>query len=193
MPFWELLATLDDDDRDFVVRIYNEYADKMYSYAFKMLNNQADAEDAVGEIMYTIVKYISKFDGKSRAEVYNQIVIFMRAIIKNTTINAYNKRKRRVSREVSVSEGYEDERFDIELLDTTFDVTDVVISNETRECVKNGVLTLSEDTRDTINLVYVCGYSCVEAADILKISPSAVRARLFKARQKLKTVLEERM
>lgn len=193
MPFWELLATLDDDDRDFVVRIYNEYADKMYSYAFKMLNNQADAEDAVGEIMYTIVKYISKFDGKSRAEVYNQIVIFMRAIIKNTTINAYNKRKRRVSREVSVSEGYEDERFDIELLDTTFDVTDVVISNETRECVKNGVLTLSEDTRDTINLVYVCGYSCVEAADILKISPSAVRARLFKARQKLKTVLEESM
>lgn len=193
MPFWELLATLDDDDRDFVVRIYNEYADKMYSYAFKMLNNQADAEDAVGEIMYTIVKYISKFDGKSRAEVYNQIVIFMRAIIKNTTITAYNKRKRRVSREVSVSEGYEDERFDIELLDTTFDVTDVVISNETRECVKNGVLTLSEDTRDTINLVYVCGYSCVEAADILKISPSAVRARLFKARQKLKTVLEERM
>lgn len=193
MPFWELLATLDDDDRDFVVRIYNEYADKMYSYAFKMLNNQADAEDAVGEIMYTIVKYISKFDGKSRAEVYNQIVIFMRAIIKNTTINAYNKRKRRVSREVSVSEGYEDERFDIELLDTTFDVTDVVISNETRECVKNGVLTLSEDTRDTINLVYVCGYSCVEAADILKISPSAVRARLFKARQKLKTMLEERM
>lgn len=193
MPFWELLATLDDDDRDFVVRIYNEYADKMYSYAFKMLNNQADAEDAVGEIMYTIVKYISKFDGKSRAEVYNQIVIFMRAIIKNTTINAYNKRKRRVSREVSVSEGYEDERFDIELLDTTLDVTDVVISNETRECVKNGVLTLSEDTRDTINLVYVCGYSCVEAADILKISPSAVRARLFKARQKLKTVLEERM
>lgn len=193
MPFWELLATLDDDDRDFVVRIYNEYADKMYSYAFKMLNNQADAEDAVGEIMYTIVKYISKFDGKSRTEVYNQIVIFMRAIIKNTTINAYNKRKRRVSREVSVSEGYEDERFDIELLDTTFDVTDVVISNETRECVKNGVLTLSEDTRDTINLVYVCGYSCVEAADILKISPSAVRARLFKARQKLKTVLEERM
>lgn len=193
MPFWELLATLDDDDRDFVVRIYNEYADKMYSYAFKMLNNQADAEDAVGEIMYTIVKYISKFDGKSRAEVYNQIVIFMRAIIKNTTINAYNKRKRRVSREVSVSEGYEDERFDIELLDTTFDVTDVVISNETRECVKNGVLALSEDTRDTINLVYVCGYSCVEAADILKISPSAVRARLFKARQKLKTVLEERM
>jgi RNA polymerase sigma factor (sigma-70 family) len=117
----------------------------------------------------------------------------MRAIIKNTTINAYNKRKRRVSREVSVSEGYEDERFDIELLDTTLDVTDVVISNETRECVKNGVLTLSEDTRDTINLVYVCGYSCVEAADILKISPSAVRARLFKARQKLKTVLEERM
>ena len=193
MPFWELLATLDDDDRDFVVRIYNEYADKMYSYAFKMLNNQADAEDAVGEILYTIVKYISKFDGKSRAEVYNQIVIFMRAIIKNTTITAYNKRKRRVSREVSVSEGYEDERFDIELLDTTFDVTDVVISNETRECVKNGVLTLSEDTRDTINLVYVCGYSCVEAADILKISPSAVRARLFKARQKLKTVLEERM
>ena len=193
MPFWELLATLDDYDRDFVVRIYNEYADKMYSYAFKMLNNQADAEDAVGEIMYTIVKYISKFDGKSRAEVYNQIVIFMRAIIKNTTITAYNKRKRRVSREVSVSEGYEDERFDIELLDTTFDVTDVVISNETRECVKNGVLTLSEDTRDTINLVYVCGYSCVEAADILKISPSAVRARLFKARQKLKTVLEERM
>ena len=68
-----------------------------------------------------------------------------------------------------------------------------IIKREECEIVRKALLDLTEDMQDAVNLVYMCGYSSVEAADFLGISDGAVRARLFKARKKLKKILDKEL
>ena len=98
MLWLQLLSTLSEEERDFVTRIYEEYGDEMYSSALNILKNPKDAEYAVSDIMYTIILNLSKYEGQSDEAIRNQIVIYIRSIIRNISINAYNKRKRTWSR-----------------------------------------------------------------------------------------------
>ena len=68
-----------------------------------------------------------------------------------------------------------------------------MIKEEECEIVRKALLELTQDMQDAVNLVYMSGYSCTEAADFLGISDVALRARLFKARKRLKEILEKEL
>ena len=51
-----MLAALSEDDRDFVSVIFEEYGKQMYSIALDILKNEHDADDALQETMYKIIK-----------------------------------------------------------------------------------------------------------------------------------------
>ena len=55
-----MLAALSEDDRDFVSGIFEEYGKQMYSIALDILKNEHDADDALQETMYKIIKYVDK-------------------------------------------------------------------------------------------------------------------------------------
>lgn len=189
----QLLSTLSEEERDFVTRIYEEYGDEMYSAALNILRNPKDAEYAVSDIMYTIILNLSKYEGQSDDDIRNQIVIYMRSIIRNISINAYNKRKRTWSREASTCYINDEtgEKEDAEIADDSFNLEDFVINKDEVERVRLALLRLSEPLQDAVNLVCLCGYNCTEAARVLKINPGTVRARIFQARKKLRELMEE--
>ena len=60
-----------------------------------------------------------------------------------------------------------------------------------RQSVTGAVMKLTEKYRVPVLLFYYYGYSCEEIGKILKISHAAVRTRLKRARNSLKTELEE--
>lgn len=60
-----------------------------------------------------------------------------------------------------------------------------------RQSVTGAVMKLPEKYRVPVLLFYYYGYSCEEIGKILKISHAAVRTRLKRARNSLKTELEE--
>lgn len=49
------MATLNDDDRDFVSGIVKEYGKQLYYIALDILKNEHDANDALQETMYKII------------------------------------------------------------------------------------------------------------------------------------------
>lgn len=193
MLWLQLLSTLSEDERDFVTRIYEEYGDEMYSSALNILKNPKDAEYAVSDIMYTIILNLSKYEGQSDEAIRNQIVIYIRSIIRNISINAYIKRKRTWSREASTywineETGEQEEK---EFADESFNLEEWVIDKNEVERAKLALLSLSEPLQDAVNLVCLCGYNSMEAARVLKINPGTVRARIFQARKKLRELMEE--
>ena len=193
MLWLQLLSTLSEDERDFVTRIYEEYGDEMYSSALNILKNPKDAEYAVSDIMYTIILNLSKYEGQSDEAIRNQIVIYIRSIIRNISINAYNKRKRTWSREASTywineETGEQEEK---EFADESFNLEEWVIGKDEVERAKLALLSLSEPLQDAVNLVCLCRYNSMEAARVLKINPGTVRARIFQARKKLRELMEE--
>lgn len=92
--FFLLLGVLNEDDRDFVLALYERYGDFLYKTAYDILKNQSDAEDAVQDVMCKIIKHLDKFESSSERAIQNQIVIYISSIARNTAIDAYRKRAR---------------------------------------------------------------------------------------------------
>ncbi len=182
MFFMMMLSALSDNERNFAEEIFENYYKLIYKIAYDILNNPQDAEDTLDEVMINVMNNIEKFLHASGNEITSQIVIYSR----NAAINLYNKNKRRTEAEQPITVTNEDgSDVILDLADIDFNLEDLIISNETVEIIKRHLKSLSQEHRDVINLVYSFGYSNVEAAKILHISPNAVGLRLFKAKKKL--------
>ena len=176
-----MLAALGEDDRDFVSGIFEEYGKQMYSIALDILKNEHDADDALQETMYKIIKYVDKFADDDKSKIRNKIMIGLRASIRNTSFRQYRKQQNKNKHERDFF--YESDEDESAIVD------DIVIKGEDCRKIKDALLGLSSDLQDTVNLVYYCDFSCVEAVKFLGISDNAVRNRLYQARKKLKEVL----
>ena len=178
-----MLAALSEDDRDFVSVIFEEYGKQMYSIALDILKNEHDADDALQETMYKIIKYVDKFADDDKSKIRNKIMIGLRASIRNTSFRNYRKKQNKNKYET------DEEEVEIDIEDESAIVDDIVIKGEDCRKIKEALLGLSSDLQDTVNLVYYCDFSCVEAAKFLGVTDNAVRNRLYQARKKLKEVL----
>ena len=155
----------------------------MYSIALNILKNEHDADDALQETMYKIIKYVDKFADDDKSKIRNKIMIGLRASIRNTSFRHYRKQQNKNKYES------DEEEVEIDIEDESAIVDDIVIKGEDCRKIIEALLGLSSDLQDTVNLVYYCDFSCVEAAKFLGISDNAVRNRLYQARKKLKEVL----
>lgn len=193
--FWlELLSALDTDDQDFVLKIYNDYSEYMYRRALEKLGRSHDAEDAVNDIMLKIMNYIEKYKGQNDVMIRNQIVIYIRSIVRNTLKNMIKEENRRLSHyaDMFVYDDDQEEMVEMELADGLYDLEDIIITREEIAESEKVLLQMGEDFQDAVNLVYMCGYTSGEAADILNTTPGNVRWRLYKARNTIKEAAEKK-
>ena len=173
-----LMLALEPQETSCAEKIFEDYNKLIYKIAFDILNNHHDAQEALSEVMISVIKNIQKFSHAKRNEITSQIVIYSR----NAAINLYNKNKRRIKRESFLCYGEDDATFDIPSLSS---LEEEYISKEAVEILKKHMKELPDEYRDVLNLVYNFGYSNVEAAKILHITPNAVGLRLLKAKKKL--------
>lgn len=182
MLFYIVLQTLDEKNQDFVEGIFEENKKRIFEIANAILKNRHDADEIVDEVMINVIKNVEKFVQSDGNEILAQLVIYTR----NAAINCYNAKKRRSAHEVSLTYINEDGEYeDIEVPDNTSDIDDVLLSKENAEKIKKYLKQLTQEQQDAIALVFELGYSNVEAATVLGISPNAVGMRLFKAKKKL--------
>ena len=193
MLFYIMMSALTDEDRAFVEKIYAQYGNYMYKTAYDVLHNREDAEDAVNDAMCKIIKFLAKFEESANENVCNMVIICIRNIVKNKAIDNYNKNKKLsdIRSDYYIKDNDTGDYTELEFADESVALEDIVIKKEEREIIQNALLELSEEMQDAINLVYMCGYSSVEAAEFLGISDSAVRVRLYNARNKLKKILDK--
>jgi len=191
MLFYIMMSALTDDDRTFVEKIYEKYGSFMYKTAYDVLKSKEDAEDAVNDAMCKIIKYLAKFEKSANENVCNMVTICIRNIVRNKAIDLYNKNKKSsgIRSDFYVRDDETGEYRERDFADESIDLEDIVIKNEERDTVRKALSELSSDLKDAVNLVYMCGYTSIEAADFLGISNSAIRVRLFEARRKLKKYL----
>ena len=185
MLFFSMFAAIDAAERRCAAEIFEKYHKLVYGIAYGILKRPLDAEDALNEVMIHVMKNMERFSDATRNDIEAQLVIYTR----NTAINLYNKNKRRNKVEVPITYVNDEENLeDMEMEDLDQRVEEIVLTQETKDIVKAYLKNLPIEYRDVIKLVYALGYSNVEAAKILHISPNAVGLRLYKAKKKLAEV-----
>ncbi len=171
-----MLADYGESDKKLVTEIYENNKRMLYGTAFSILKNDADAEDAVQTVMLNVIKNLDSFRNCDEKATVSQLYTYVR----NASINIYNKNKRKSQYESTIES--EDKLAGDNTEDKVLDAS--LASN-----IVNAVNSLPEIYRDVIMLVCIHGYSQEKAAEILEISNSALRKRLFTARKKLSVVL----
>lgn len=148
-------------DKDAFVTLIGLYRESMYQIAYAILKNNEDAADAMQD---TILICWEKIDTLRHARYFKT---WMTRILINRCNRLYNQR----SRTADLNEGT-----------LTTALPDPASRVEWQEMMQQ----LTDNQRIVVELYYAQQFKIHEIADILDITPSAVKNRLHTARKVLK-------
>lgn len=181
-----ILAIENEEQRTVVEYIYDSLYDRMYQLSYDILQNHHDAEDAVMDAFKRIIDHVENFMLENRNETITLAVIYTR----NAAKSLYKRNRIRAMGSLTI---YVDEDlFDttqMDVWDRDEDVQRTVINRETIGFMKAALDKLPEEQRDAILLKHYYGYRYATSAKVLGISENAARARVFRAKQRLKELL----
>ena len=178
--------SINGDNSAFGILI-ERYQNKAYAISIKIVQNHDDALDCVQDSFIKAFKNLKQFNFQSSFNTW------LYRIVTNTSLDLLRKNKRYqndIPIVIPIAEN-EDEYF-IQIEDSKADVENITISNETIRAVRAAINELSEDFKKVIILFEIEQLSLLEVADILKVPVGTVKSRLFRARDKLASILKEK-
>ena len=168
-----------EEERNELSDFYEVFRHRLYAIAFEHLHNEQDSEDAIQETFLRIADKPNKFFSLSN----NERVYLVTAIVRNVSIDMFNKKVKHPIEDISENEIY---LSDPELLENS--LLEKVSYNELLDFINN----LPELQRNVLVLTCLTELSISETADTLKISKAAVNQRLDLARKSIKTFIERK-
>ncbi len=165
--------------------IVRRYEDRLYRLSFRMLGNHHDALDAVQEILLKLMAALPKFQGRSRFGTW------LYRLAANTCLDIRRKRGRTAAESLDATLEFSPATSLAILDDEPADNPDIYIEQQYRENVVRAALDqLPESQRRLLELRDLEDLSNSQVADMLGIEVGALKARLHRARQALKRVLD---
>ena len=169
------MASPADHDYESIVEQYSGF---VYNVAYRILGNQADAEDASQEAFISAYKNFGKFRGDSSVSTW----------LYRIAVNAALMRLRKERRKSYLTQpGYND----TQLVSWTEGPESAAINAELREQLEDGLALLPPQLRVVVTLRDVEGLSNEEAAEILETTVSSLKSKLHRGRVLLRKYLEE--
>ena len=166
------------DQKAFEV-IFSRYVNRVYRQAFKLVGNEADAEDVVQEVFLLVYRKAHSFLGKSEFSTW------LYRLTANAALTKLRQRKK--EKEVSLDEYLPKFRKDGHhlvrpVVDWTQDIDKFVAIKEYSQIIKEAMEQLSPMDKAVVMMSDMEEMSNPEISETLGISVQAVKARLHRAR-----------
>lgn len=176
----QLLARVEKGERAALDELFRRYRLPAYRVAFRLLNNEADALDAVQEGFIKALTHLAGFQKRSSFKTW------LMRVVSNAALDLGRQRGRR---ECLSLEAADVRDTDLSILLVPDETTNRLEREELRQLLDEALLTLSEAQRQTFVLHAEAELSYREVAEVMGISIGTVMSRLFYARQKLRVWL----
>jgi RNA polymerase sigma-70 factor, ECF subfamily len=161
-----------DDALELAVR---EHARLVYRIAYSVLRNHHDAEDATQETFLRVLRYQRKLAGIREPRTWLARIAWRTAV----------ERRREVA-DVMLDET-------AEIASGAVSAEELLMGSETSALLESLIAALPSKLRDPLTLSTLEEMSLADIAAVLEIGESAVRSRIFRARQVLKQKLAARL
>jgi RNA polymerase sigma-70 factor, ECF subfamily len=161
-------------DREAFHRIYDVYQQRIYKLAYRYVNDSEEASDVTQEIFLRVFTKIGSFRGECSLDTW----VYRVAV--NTIVSAIRKSK-------------EHETFTEEIIELPDQSAQVELNLESQELVhyiECAISRLPESLKMPFTLVVLERRSYADVANILEININAVRMRVSRARQLLRSILQ---
>jgi RNA polymerase sigma-70 factor (ECF subfamily) len=156
--------------------IVEQYTDFVYNLTYRILNNHADAEDATQDAFLQAYRNFGRFRGESKVSTWLYRIAVNAALMK--------LRKDR-NKKLLTQTGYDD----MELASPADGPEKLALNSELREFLEQGLDLLPPHLRTVVVLRDVQGLSNEEAARVVSLSVSSLKARLHRGRVLLRKSL----
>lgn len=181
----ELVAAYLKNNKAAFEEIVRRYEDRLYRLSFRMLGNHHDALDAVQEILLKLLAALPKFQGRSRFGTW------LYRLAANTCLDIRRKRGRTSAESLENTLEHSPGTSLSVMDEPTEENPDMYVERKYRERLVRAALShLPEGQRRLLELRDLEDLSNTQVADLLGIEVGALKARLHRARQALKRVLD---
>ena len=182
----ELLARLRANEEGAYAELVREQGGRMLAVARRLLRNDEDARDAVQDAFASAFKGLGSFAGGSRLSTW------LHRITVNSALMKLRTRRRRP--EVSLEDLLPSWRPDghaAEPPEAWRAAEDSPAERaELRKTVREAIERLPETSRNVLVLRDIDGVDTADVAELLGVTPNAVKIRLHRARQALRQLLD---
>lgn len=159
--------------------LYSRYYMLVFNKCLSFTKNADEASDLAQDVMLRVIEKIRTFNGQSKFSTWLYSITF------NYCTDQMRKKKGKY---------FEDVNLHYELVDYSQDQLDEVNELEVREGEAGMALSLiSKEDQDLLMLKYQMNKSIQEIQVLLNLSPSAVKMRLKRAREKASVVYNSRL
>jgi len=172
----EELAVLSLKEKENFSEIVNRYASKIQRYIARVTGNYQESEDITQEVFFKAYVNIASFNPKLKFSSW------LYRIAHNESVNYIKKHYR--TKNVELNENIDYGSFDDQK------ILEKIDANHNSKLIKKALATLSPRDREIVNLVFFEEKSYLEVSDILKISINSVGPTLNRAKNKLKTLVQ---
>jgi RNA polymerase sigma-70 factor, ECF subfamily len=166
-------------------QLIKRYDRKLFRIAQSVTHNREDSEDAVQEAFLKAYQHLGDFRGDSQFSTWLIRITLNQAIMK--------LRKQRAIKEVSLDGDFQTDE-DIlprEVIDWAPNAEQLYRATELRDILIKTLRELGPTMRTVFVLQDIEGLSTVQTADVLNLSQSAVKSRLWRARLQLRERLNK--
>lgn len=176
-PDTDLVAAVACGDQAACRELVNRHLSKMIAVGYRMLGNQADADEVAQEVFLRVWKQAPKWQpGKAKFETW------MHRVAINLCYDRLRK-KREITGEEHLPE----------LADEAATPAEALQSKELGERINEALQRLPARQRQAVVLCHHQELTNIEAADAMEISVDALESLLARGRRKLKELLRSEM
>jgi RNA polymerase sigma-70 factor (ECF subfamily) len=181
----QLLAALRSGEEWAFETMIRLYGGRLLAVALRFMRNEEDARDVVQSAYLNAFRAIDGFAGKS------QLSTWLHRIVVNTALMKLRSKKRRAEASIEVllpafhSDGHHVEQFS----EWSAPADQLLEQQQTRATVRAAIAQLPDNYREVLILRDIEEMSTQEVAEMLSMTPVAVKVRLHRARQALSTLL----
>ena len=178
-----LVARAREGDREAFSELVRRYHERIFNTVYALVGDRDDADDLTQEVFLKAYRSLSGFRGQSR------FYTWLYRIGVNRCLDWMKSRNRR--RDLSLErEGWDG--FEDPVGGTRPEASDARVQRgELQTILKRALETLAPEYRSAVVLREIDGLAYEEIACVLGCSVGTVKSRLFRARMKLRGVLEE--
>ncbi|MDN3593397.1 RNA polymerase sigma factor [Zunongwangia endophytica] len=170
---------LGGDKRLFSVLV-DRYKNLVFTLCLRLLKNREEAEELAQDSFVKIYKSLNKFKGKSKFSTWVYRVTY------NNCLD-FLKAKKRKFQELSVDDY---EGFEIEDVDSAINNLE---EKERKMAILSCIKMLSEDDAFLLTLHYYEDQSVKEIAEVMQLSESNVKVKLYRSRKQLAVILKRKL
>lgn len=170
-------------------QLVRQYSSRLLATARRLLGNEHDAQDAVQEAFLSAFRAIEQFTGAAKLSTW------LHRIVVNAALMKLRSRRRKAEEPIEELLPRFDAQGEWANKVTGWETPSEVLlqRQETRALVRQCIHRLPEAYRTVLLLRDIEELDTEEAADQLDITPNAVKIRLHRARQALRTLLEREL